>query len=757
MKIFNMRIRHRLIISLTISITLVAFVFAFFQVRAQKHALRSDLEKRAEILAESLVDNVEPLLGSQSWGALQQLLNRFENREALDGVAVYNSNGNKIAVASTLETQLDVAPSAVRQAIFRDKGVNQFFNLNGIPMEVYALPIHGNGGVEGVLALFHNASFIEMQSFRLWRDTFLRLLVETLLIAFICLLIIRISILEPVTKTAQWLRALRTGKGLRSAPLPAEELFQPIAHEASQLAKTLEVARAAAEEEARLREVGDAIWTAERLRAHVRNRFQDKPIFAVSNREPYMHVYRDGGIECLVPASGLVTSVAPILQACDGTWVASGSGSADREMVDGNDRLRVPPDDPHYTLRRVWLSKEEEEGFYLGFANEGLWPLCHIAHMRPTFREADWKQYKAVNQKFARAVLEEMEGTQEPAVLIHDYHFALLPRMVKEKRPDARVAIFWHIPWPNAEAFGICPWQRELLDGLLGADLAGFHIQNHCNNFLETVDRALECRIEWDRFAVNRRGHFTLVRPFPVSVVFDTETAGASAMASPPEPEDLFKSLGAEGTLMGVGVDRMDYTKGILERFRGIERFLEKYPAYHNKFSFVQIGAPSRTDIAQYRALVEDIQSEADRINARFQQGAWKPIILLKRHHSHEEIMRYYKAADLCMVTSLHDGMNLVAKEFVATRNDGQGVLILSRFAGACRELRDALIVNPYDTEQLAEGIKFALTMDPEEKRLRMQRMRRVVREHNIYRWAASLVRELSEVRLDRPEPLKVR
>ncbi|HZT70234.1 MAG TPA: trehalose-6-phosphate synthase [Terriglobia bacterium] len=752
-----MRIRHKLIISLTISITLVAFIFAFFQVRSQKNALRSDLEKRAEILAESLVDNVEPLLGSHSWDQLQQLLDRFENREALDGVAVFDRNGNKIAIASALESQLNIAPSAVHQAIFRDRGVSQFLNLNGVPMEVYALPIHGNEGLEGVLALYHNASFIEAQSFRLWRDTFLRLLVETLLIAFICLLIIRISILEPVTKTAQWLRALRTGKGLRTTPLPAEELFQPIAHEATQLAKSLEVARTVAEEEAHLRELGEAVWTAERLRVHVRNRFRDKPIFAVSNREPYMHVHRNGRIECLVPASGLVTSLEPILRACDGTWVATGAGDADREVVDEKDRLRVPPDDPHYTLRRVWLTEEEERGYYLGFANEGLWPLCHIAHQRPTFREADWRQYKAVNQKFAKAVLEEMEGTQEPAVLIHDYHFALLPRMVKEKRPDARVAIFWHIPWPNPEAFGICPWQRELLDGLLGADIAGFHIQNHCNNFLETVDRTLECRIEWDRFAVNRRGHFTLVRPFPVSVVFDSDAAVDSTLTTLPDPVEIFKELGVDATMMGVGVDRMDYTKGIIERFHGIERFLEKWPEYQRKFTFVQIGAPSRTDIQRYRDLVTEIESEAHRINQRFQKGAWKPIILLKGHHSRQEIVRYYKAADICMVTSLHDGMNLVAKEFVAARADGQGVLILSRFTGACRELRDALIVNPYDTEQLAEAIRFGLTMDPEEKRLRMQRMRRVVREHNIYRWAARLVRELSEVRLDVSEPLKVR
>ncbi|HET9180094.1 MAG TPA: trehalose-6-phosphate synthase [Terriglobia bacterium] len=752
-----MRIRHRLIISLTISITLVAFVFAYFQVRSQKRSLRSDLEKRAAVLAESLVDNVQPLLASHSLVSLQQLLDRFENREALDGVAVYDSHGNKIAVATTLENQTGAAPSAVGQALYRVKGVNQFFNLNGVPMQVYALPIQGNGGVEGVLAIYHNTSFIEDQSFRLWRDTFLRLLVETLLIAFICLLIIRISILEPVTKTAQWLRALRTGKGLRTASLPAEEIFQPIAREVTQLAKTLEVARTAAEEEARLREMGDVIWTAERLRVHVRNCFRDKPIFAVSNREPYMHVHENGGIKCVVPASGLVTSLEPILRACDGTWLAAGDGNADRETADDKSRLRVPPDDPHYTLRRVWLSKEEEQGFYLGFANEGLWPLCHIAHTRPIFREADWKQYKAVNQKFARALLEELEGTQDPAVLIHDYHFALLPRMVKEKRPDARVAIFWHIPWPNAEAFGICPWQRELLDGLLGADIAGFHIQNHCNNFLETVDRALECRIEWDRFAVNRRGHFTLVRPFPVSVVFENETADASTLAGPPEAENLLRELGAEGAVMGLGVDRMDYTKGIVERFWGVERFLEKYPAYQKQFSFVQIGAPSRTDIQQYRNLVHEIESEAHRINNRFMRGAWKPIILLKRHHSHEEIVRYYKSADFCMVTSLHDGMNLVAKEFVASRSDGQGVLILSRFTGACRELRDALVVNPYDTEQLAEAIKFAVSMDLEEKRLRMQRMRRVVREHNTYRWAASLVRELSEVRLEKPEPVRVR
>jgi trehalose 6-phosphate synthase len=343
-----------------------------------------------------------------------------------------------------------------------------------------------------------------------------------------------------------------------------------------------------------------------------------------------------------------------------------------------------------------------------------------------------------------------MQGTERPFVLVQDYHFALLPRLVKEERPDARVAIFWHIPWPNPEAFGICPWQRELVDGLLGADLVGFHIQSHCTNFLESVDRAVECRIEWERYAVNRRGHFTLVRPFPVSVDLTEPPPGADLPSPYLERGELFRELGVQATFMGVGVDRVDYTKGILERFRGVERFLEKYPIYQGQFTFVQIGAPSRTHLKRYHDLLAEVESEADRINWRFQSGSWKPVVFIKRHHTHEEIERYYRASDLCLVTSLHDGMNLVAKEYVASRHDEQGALILSRFAGASRELRDGLVVNPYDTEQLADALRYALEMDPEERRVRMQRMRQRIREHNIYRWAADLISELAEVRPER-------
>jgi trehalose 6-phosphate synthase len=397
----------------------------------------------------------------------------------------------------------------------------------------------------------------------------------------------------------------------------------------------------------------------------------------------------------------------------------------------------------------VWLTKEEEEGYYYGFANEGLWPLCHIAHTRPIFRSNDWAAYQAVNAKFAAAVLREIEDSPEPVVLIQDYHFALLPRLIKAARPDARVGLFWHIPWPNPEAMAICPWQRDILNGMLGADLIGFHIQFHCNNFLDTVDRALECRIDRERFAVTREQQTTLVRPYPISV----------APWSEPDPgpqarEALLKEHGLSPTVrIGVGVDRLDYTKGIVERFRGIERFFDKYPDFREQFTFVELGAPSRTHIPRYHDLVSEIDAEAERISWRFRTKTWSPVLFLKQHHTHRDILRWYRAADLCLVTSLHDGMNLVAKEYVSAREDGAGALILSPFTGAARELADALIVNPYDTEQMADAIRYALGMSAEEQRRRMAAMREQIRSANIYRWAAALVADVAEVRVVSPEP----
>ena len=749
-----MKLSLRLILFLVVGISLVTFLVARNQVRSEKSGLRADLVHRAEVLAESLQEIVEPAMERGGRDQLRRIVERFGNRERLEGVIVYDEDGRAIAESSNLRSNFDLPPVPKAVVDGNQDSLSQFLNVGGKQLHAYYLTLHNRGENAGVLAIFHDASYIEAQSVRIWRETVWHVLAQVLLIVLVTVAIIRWTIILPISRTAQWMKDLRSGRrpARNRLHLPSEDFLAPLSEEVMNLTRSLAEARAAAEEEARLRETGESVWTADRLRASV----QSKPLgslFVVSNREPYMHVKRSKGIEALVPASGLVTALEPILRACDGVWIAHGSGNADREVVDSHDRIRVPPDSPEYALRRVWLTPEEEEGYYYGFSNEGLWPLCHIAHTRPIFRGSDWRSYQEANRKFAEAVVEEMAGAEAPLLLVQDYHFALLPRMVKEIRRDVRIAIFWHIPWPNPEAFGICPWQRELLDGILGADLVGFHTQAHCNNFLESVDAALESRIEWERFAVKRLGHITFVRPFPISVDFREPVSGIDAEESPYElRSSLLKGLGIKASFLGVGVDRIDYTKGIVERFRGVERFLELHPSYVGNFTFIQIGAPSRTRIARYDNLVHEVEAEAARINERFQTKDWKPIAMLSRHHDHKEIRRYYRAADLCMVTSLHDGMNLVAKEFVAARDDGEGALILSQFTGASRELRDALIVNPYDTEQLGEAIRQALEMDPEERRRRMQRMRRVVKDHNVYSWAGSLISELFEIRTDETE-----
>jgi len=422
-------------------------------------------------------------------------------------------------------------------------------------------------------------------------------------------------------------------------------------------------------------------------------------------------------------------------------------------MSDDRGRLQVPPEGPRYTLRRVYITKEEEEGYYYGFSNEGIWPLCHITHTRPLFRLDDWVSYQKVNQKFAEAVLDEIAEESEPLILVQDYHFALLPLLIKSKRPDARVAIFWHIPWPNPEVFGICPWKQEILLGLLGSDLIGFHIQFHCNNFLETVDRFLESKINWDQFTVEKEGSKTVVRPFPISVAFPGLLDGKQKTETGPGTmrDVLLRQKITPSKYLAVGVDRIDYTKGIVERFKAVERFLEKYPEYIGQFTFVEFGAPSRTHIKRYHDLMAEVEETVDKINWRFRHKDWKPVVFLKAHHGHQTINPFYRAAHLCMVTSLHDGMNLVAKEFVAARDDEDGVLILSQFTGASRELQDAIVVNPYDVEEMANAIYTALTMPEAERGERMRRMREVISDRNVYRWAGNIVSTLSRLRLPKP------
>jgi trehalose 6-phosphate synthase len=446
------------------------------------------------------------------------------------------------------------------------------------------------------------------------------------------------------------------------------------------------------------------------------------------------------------PASGLVTAMEPVMRACSGTWIAHGSGDADRDVVDAQDHVMVPPEKPAYRIRRVWLTKEEEAGYYYGFANEGLWPLCHIAHTRPVFRAADWEHYRTVNRRFAQAVAQESR-TPNPIVLVQDYHFALLPRMIRAQLPEATIITFWHIPWPNPESFSVCPWREELLEGLLGSSILGFHTQEHCNNFFESVDRSLEARVDRETFSIHYGGDPTEVRRYPISIEWPP-----AALATQPPVQECRAAIRAELGLdaearIAVGIDRLDYTKGILERFAAVERLLELEPRWIGKFSFVQIAAPSRSSIEEYQSLDARVRAAAARINERFGSEGHLPIVLRIEHHDADRVYTFYRAADLCCVSSLHDGMNLVAKEFVAARDDECGVLVLSQFTGAARELSEALIVNPYDTEQCAAALHLALTMPRDEQRQRMRSMRSLIQEFNVYRWAGRMLLDAARMR----------
>ena len=742
----------RLIVALIVGITLVSLVSSWYEVRAEKDALRQDLERKAETLGESLATNAESYLQTGNRTGLEQLVEHFTNRDHLLGIGVYDRDGSTLIVTRGLGSVISTTPQLLKDALMSNRTESRFMLLHFRRVHILATPLHGaDKSVAGGLLVVHEATYIRTEIFRIWSRVFVHIVIQVLVIVAITLLIVRWSLAGPIVRVAQWMKALRTGRYAIQPSANDLDFLLPLAREVAPLAESMQKARAAAEMEARLRNTSESLWTAQRLADHVRSKLDGSSLFVVSNREPYIHSRRGKDITVTVPASGLVTAIEPILCACNGTWVAHGSGDADVEIVDSHDRLQVPPDDPRYTLRRVWLSAEQEEGYYYGFANEGLWPLCHIAHVRPTFRASDWAHYNAVNEKFADALAEEMAGEDHPVVLIQDYHFALLPRMLKDRLPHARVAIFWHIPWPNSESFGICPWQRELLEGLLGADLIGFHVRAHCNNFLDSVDRVLESRIDWEHFSIRRKDHASLVRPFPISVEFPDD--GSDALKGiEEERSSLLAELGIEATFLGVGIDRLDYTKGIIERFQAVELFLERYPRYQDKFTFIQIGAPTRSRIKRYADFQTEVESEANRINARFKRGKWKPIVLQNRQHSHHEVQRYYRAAHLCMVTSLHDGMNLVAKEYIAARRDERGVLILSQFTGAARELHDAILVNPYDIQATAVAIAQAIEMNVGEMVDRMRRMRKFVKEHNIYWWAGSLIGELCDLRLEDDE-----
>jgi alpha,alpha-trehalose-phosphate synthase [UDP-forming] len=484
------------------------------------------------------------------------------------------------------------------------------------------------------------------------------------------------------------------------------------------------------------------MWTKEQLHDLVKGKLSDYLFVVVSNREPYIHTYSGKEIITIVPASGLTTALDPVMRACGGTWIAFGGGNADKKVVDKDNKVGVPPGNPSYSLKRVWLTKQEEDGYYYGFSNEALWPLCHIAYTRPVFNESDWEMYKKVNEKFAKAVLDEV-GDRKAFVFIQDYQLTLLSRLVKEKNPSIITAQFWHIPWPNPEAFRICPWQEEILKGLLGNDLLGFHIRYHCNNFMDTIDRMLEARVDRERNEITYQGSKTAIRPYPISVDFEDISRISKNKEVTTEIKRLKRKYGLEDEKIGVGFDRMDYTKGIPERFRAVARFFERYPEYSGKVIFIQGGVQSRNELESYQKLNTEINNLEEKINWQYDLGRWKAIIYIREHLSQLSLMALRRMADFFVVSSLHDGMNLVAKEFIASRNDEDGVLILSPFTGAARELPDALQVNPYATDYFADTIKRAIEMPREERQKRMRKMRETVKENNIYKWAADIITDL--------------
>ena len=608
--------------------------------------------------------------------------------------------------------------------------LQEWNSVNRLPagsVAVSAIPLWDDGLEVGFVVLLQDLSYAERREDATTKFLLAAFGVVALLAALVTLAIARLS-------RQAWSAELR--KALRGDRTQRPE-FQPILRDVRELVERM------------IEDTGDTsgAWTAERLKQTLRRNLRGERVVILANREPYVHNREpDGSIRVLHPASGLVTALEPVLRACSGVWIAHGSGTADRDTVDRSDRVRVPPGEESYYIRRVWLSQQEEDGYYYGFSNEGLWPLCHLSHARPLFRSEDWIEYQLVNERFADAVAAEVDS-DDPIVLVQDYHFALAPALIRERLPAATVIMFWHVPWPNSERFGICPWRNQILEGLLGSSILGFHTQFHCNNFFDSVDCYLEARIDHEQHGVIRQGHPTLVRPYPISLEWPVRWL-ESAPSQPECREQVWRELQLKpDALLGVGVDRLDYTKGVEERLLAVETLLERFPQFIGRFTFVQLAAPSRTKIDRYRELNELVEQLAARINVRFGSGSYRPIILRRFHHEPPDVFRYYRAAHVCYVSSLHDGMNLVAKEFVAARDDLRGVLLLSQFTGAARELTEALIVNPYDLEEVSTALATALRMPAEEQAIRLRSMRTLLSHFNVYRWAGEMLSDAARLR----------
>ena len=690
--------------------------------------MQRDMDLRAGLVFRSVRDQATQS-GAGDLTTIGHLLDRISADERIFGLGLCTGDGQLALSTPSLPKTLDCAqldgdhPEAAILTTPRGEQIR----INHFPLHV--------GAVSGQLLVAHDLDVVER------RERNIRFYVTAALTAMASGFV-ALAIALALALRRSWMKSLRGALAESQRPVSLEPVQSGQSHADRQIAALLGDLRV----RRRFTHGIYVKWSPESLRQLLHDELPDAQVMIVSNREPYIHNRVDGEIRLQLPASGLVSALEPVMRACRGTWIAHGGGSADRDTVDKHDRLKVPPDDPTYTLRRVWLSDEEQDGYYYGFANEGLWPLCHVAFVRPIFREQDWAAYRAVNQRFADIVVEEAT-CDNPIVLVQDYHFALLPRMIRKKLPKATVVTFWHIPWPNAETFSICPWREEILDGLLGSSILGFHTQFHCNNFFDAADRFIESRIDREISSITFGGAETLIRPYPISIEWPPR-----ALAGQPAVADCRANVRARFGLaqdvrIAVGVERFDYTKGILDRMGAVDTLLEMSPHWRGKFVLIQVAAPTRSKLDSYAALQAEAERLADEINRKYEVEGWQPILLVVRHHEPAEVFELFRAADACVVSSLHDGMNLVAKEFIAARDDEQGVLILSSFAGAAFELPEALIVNPYDAHGMAKAYERALTMSAAEQQERMQIMVAQISERNVYRWAAQMLFDASWLR----------
>jgi len=713
---------------LGLGLSALAVVGYFVVTTETRRWFEEDLARRTSLAVAAARDGLVRAWSSEPT-RVRGILDDITRDERIMGAAACGADGALVAVTSGFPGE--VTCTRIQQVAIPENAAGHRAwaatpDLQNGPVHLGIVSVDAADRQLGTVTLVHDVGFIHRREAR---TTWLMLL------AYFVLLV-GASVITLVAGRIAW---KDWALGLRRA-LKGEggDEYLPILRDVRELAEEL----------ARERETEAYVgrWSPERLRSVLTQHLSGERLVILSNREPYVHERTEQGIKVLHPASGLVTALEPIMRACSGVWIAHGSGSADRDVVDARDRVAVPPEEGSYMLRRVWLDQRDEQGYYYGTSNEGLWPLCHVAHTRPVFRAEDFDSYVRVNRRFAEAVRDEVTS-DDPIVFVQDYHLALAPRMIREFLPKATIISFWHIPWPNAERVGICPFREELISGLLGSSILGFHTRQHCNNFIDSVDAYMESRIDRETQTVVQGEQRTLVRAYPISVEWPIHWLPKVPGREQARAE-VRRDLGlSPDALLGVGIDRLDYTKGIEERLSAVDVLLEQCPEFRGRFSFIQLAAPSRVKIQRYQELNANVERLAEEINQKWGQGSYRPIVLLRSHHEPVDVFRYYRAAELCYVSSLHDGMNLVAKEFVAARDDDQGVLVLSQFTGAARDLTEALIVNPYDLRDAAGAMAAALGMSVSEQKERMRSMRRVVSEFNVYRWAGRMLVDAAEVR----------